>query len=453
MTSVLRINRASELLSCVPFQLGFVPQDSLVIISLRGPRRRVGLITRVDIEALFLPDSHAIDLMLAHAKSDGASAIVAVLYSNTPDLFTSLEAADNAQRAFRLVDAALDESVQFLEAWIVGDNEYSHWIMPDEVGHQPQCVALQIGDLEFGGGICSEHCGNPIEFESSSVSAAMVLEGHSVAGNREQLGLIPRATTEERKSAYEAYRQNTQARRATNSVDKRASWRTKVIELLISQITSCNCLGNPGHRCEVAVSARELGRIAAGLEDTLIRDAFIVLVTSLGATGGRRLIEIGNELERARQDRASARKLARISGHPSVGGPWLGAERVQKDEAERLESLDAELSSIAADAVDRIVDPRAAEAPDECVVGRALQLLSALLATAPSASLAGPRALMALSEWWRGNGALAHRHVEEGLKISPEYGLLRLVESALDRGLPPGWRRQDQIFTRLVDTH
>ena len=48
-TDVLTLCSPAEVLATVPYMLGFQPADSVVLISLRGPRQRVGLTLRADL--------------------------------------------------------------------------------------------------------------------------------------------------------------------------------------------------------------------------------------------------------------------------------------------------------------------------------------------------------------------------------------------------------------------
>ena len=45
----IRATEPRELLALIPFQLGFHPTESVVLVSLRPPRRRVGMMARADV--------------------------------------------------------------------------------------------------------------------------------------------------------------------------------------------------------------------------------------------------------------------------------------------------------------------------------------------------------------------------------------------------------------------
>jgi hypothetical protein len=47
--AVARLSGPGEILAVLPSLCGFTPHESLVLLSLRGPRRRLGLTARVDL--------------------------------------------------------------------------------------------------------------------------------------------------------------------------------------------------------------------------------------------------------------------------------------------------------------------------------------------------------------------------------------------------------------------
>lgn len=81
---LLRLRSPADVCEAVPYLVGFEPSASLVAISLRGPRQRAGLVTRVD-----LPDpEHALavaELVVEHLRRDGADAALVVAYADAGD--------------------------------------------------------------------------------------------------------------------------------------------------------------------------------------------------------------------------------------------------------------------------------------------------------------------------------------------------------------------------------
>ena len=80
--SVLKVSEPAEVLSYVPHAIGYAPSQSLVAISLRAPRRRIGLVARVDLaDVVGEYSSDVVDDLATFLASDGA---VASLLWSTP---------------------------------------------------------------------------------------------------------------------------------------------------------------------------------------------------------------------------------------------------------------------------------------------------------------------------------------------------------------------------------
>ena len=90
--TVVRVAGPEDLLAYIPYRLGFQPAESVVAVSLTGPRQRVGLVARVDLADLRLrqpddpdgPDGAATARWLTdHVVADGADRAVVILYTAT----------------------------------------------------------------------------------------------------------------------------------------------------------------------------------------------------------------------------------------------------------------------------------------------------------------------------------------------------------------------------------
>ncbi len=109
--SALTLRSAGELAAAVPHLTGFVPEQSLVAISLRGKRRRVGLTLRADLD-----DSPAlVELVVGAMCRDGAGACVLSVHTaqRAP---SGLPRSDLVQR---LRESLRDRGVPVLEALLV----------------------------------------------------------------------------------------------------------------------------------------------------------------------------------------------------------------------------------------------------------------------------------------------------------------------------------------------
>ncbi len=81
MTTTIRITDPVDLVKVVPYQLGYHPERSLVLIGLR--RKQIGLVQRLDLPTLPRDCEAAADLMAGHLRKDGCTGAVLVLYEDT----------------------------------------------------------------------------------------------------------------------------------------------------------------------------------------------------------------------------------------------------------------------------------------------------------------------------------------------------------------------------------
>lgn len=83
MPTTIRSHDPRELLSLIPYQLGFRPHESAVLVSLRGERGRTGLVARVDLADLADPEHgpHVARSLVGHLVDDGAGRAVLVVYT------------------------------------------------------------------------------------------------------------------------------------------------------------------------------------------------------------------------------------------------------------------------------------------------------------------------------------------------------------------------------------
>ena len=78
--AVARLSSPGEIVAVLPSLCGFRPDESLVLLSLRGARKRLGLTVRVDLPSE--PDDVAVaELCLDRMAADGADAVVVVVFS------------------------------------------------------------------------------------------------------------------------------------------------------------------------------------------------------------------------------------------------------------------------------------------------------------------------------------------------------------------------------------
>ncbi|EYR62994.1 hypothetical protein N866_03775 [Actinotalea ferrariae CF5-4] len=374
MTTTIRTREPRELLALIPFQLGFQPRESAVVVSIRTQRSRVGLVARVDLEALTDPEQGPVlaRSLVRHLVADGAGGVVLVLYS---DLDLQQEHPEVARAAHDHLADAADHLLGEPSTWVVGPQGW----------YGLGCVDARC---------CPVGGRPPSDLEAAAVSAEMVLRGASVASCREDLGDVGRAGAADRRSARRAAARWSARRAACEGPEALHRWRQLSLDLWREALEGArDAPVGPGQEDAVPGAGRlpaatVLGRLRAGLEDVLVRDAVLLLLIP----GTRRL-----------PDRLVA----------GDAGEEVGA------------------------ALQRVVDPSQGVPPDETTVLAAERLLRTVGAHAPGHP-AVPT-LLAVLAWWKGDGARAGVLLERALDRDPAYRLAVLVLEALAHGMPPGW--------------
>ena len=75
----VKLRSPADIIDAIPYLVGFEPHDSLVVLSLRGPRSRLGLTARVDLPGAKSAAACARNFV-GYLKRDGASQAIIVLY-------------------------------------------------------------------------------------------------------------------------------------------------------------------------------------------------------------------------------------------------------------------------------------------------------------------------------------------------------------------------------------
>ena len=259
MTHTIRASEPCELLALVPYQLGFVPRDSLVVVGLRGPRRRVGMMIRTDLVDLadLVSGPQLARNLVAAAARDGASSVVVVLYRERA--LTDAEPLD--ARAAAALEAVLDATGDSLEVRgvvAVGAATY-HLVEPD--------------------GLLAD--GRPLtDLESTAVGARMVFDGVAVLADRDDLGRLPVASAAHRRTAARAAREHG-GPPSEGHDGTRGGWRSRSLAEWRAALRAASQEAAQGRGLRARPT--RWGRIGEALEDKRVRDA--VLVTLVPGTG------------------------------------------------------------------------------------------------------------------------------------------------------------------------
>lgn len=391
MTPTLRVREPQELLALIPFQLGFQPNESVVLVSLREPRHQVGLVMRVDLAELALPDDgrQLARSMVSHVASDGGRDTVVVVYTDTP----VPPDRDGRSPAWRAVGHFLGAAEGFLgsaDVWVVSTTGYH---------------ALGCADPR-----CCPPGGRPItDLLSTIVGAEMVLAGAVVMPSREQLAWTPRAAQRERRSANAAA--NRWRRRAEeDAAAEQQTWRQEGYAVWRTALDG-------------AATAADLGRLEVALDDIAVRDAILLSLVP----------GVGDLPERFLAQSASSSSSAGPDGGVGGGGAGTSTDR------ERRRTDQAVGRAISA-----IVDPRSGVPPEDDLSSAAQRVLEGVVAHGRRGRQAPALTLLALLTWWQGSTARSGAFLERAQACDPGYRLAVLLSHALEAGMPPGWVRRPQ---------
>ncbi|WP_182111324.1 MULTISPECIES: DUF4192 family protein [unclassified Actinotalea] len=383
MPTTIRTAEPRELLSLVPYQLGFRPTDSAVLVSLRGDRGRVGLVARVDLPDLVDPATGPgiARSLVTHLVDDGADRAVLVLYPRGP----RADAAAEVRAARAHVLAAAAPRLQGVECWVVGPTGY---------------YAAGCADAA-----CCPAEGRPLaDLQSTEVGLHMVLAGAAVLASRAEVAQIPLAPAAARRSARRAAAR--WSRHAADAVDpaELVAWRREGMDLWRAELA----------RAAGALAPAVRGGTAAGAGG------------SRGAPGPRLTTVVAGRLQAVLAD-VRCRDGVLLSLVPD-GGPVADGVLAGHDEGVGA-------------ALDAIVDPVAGVPPDPALLAGAVALLEQVAAHCPRRALAPPLTLLGVLAWWQGEGARAAVLLERVLEVEPSYRLAALLGEALAAGMPPGWLR------------
>lgn len=256
--SLIRVSEAREVIAYVPHAMGFLPESSLVAISLRPPRSRIGLVARVDLADVAGAGGEAVAHgLVRHLLADGASSVLIVVY--VPQPLALARRSATVRSAVAAVERACLVPVR--DAWVVASDAYAALRCDD-----PSCCPVD---------------GHPLaSLETTQVNAAMVLAGSAPLARRADL----RAGWESDPWVLAAFDDGARVERARRARARRAGreerWRRAVVRDAVGTLTEAGLpvAGAPVTARPVAPDAAVLGRLAEVLRDVLVRDAVIAAV-------------------------------------------------------------------------------------------------------------------------------------------------------------------------------
>ncbi|OAT66362.1 hypothetical protein AWB85_16650 [Mycobacteroides immunogenum] len=276
-----RLNRPSALIAALPAMLGFVPEDSLVVVTLADGL--IETVLRRDLYDLDNPE-HAAFAALAEVLSPGpADAVIAVVISAGLDV---LEAADIIRR---LAKHLACRGVSLIAGHVV-----------DHIG-------------PGGWWRCYDGCGagGPVDDpQCSPLTAAAVLAGRTVHRRREDLvALIAPTDTRRTATLAASLRRPSPARGEEAPADRRAVNRVMRVACRMAEMRP--------------LSNRDILAIARSLTVLRVRDTLCALTVGVLATDVERLWLVLSRLLPAPW-RAEALVLLGFSAYVRGDGPLAG---------------------------------------------------------------------------------------------------------------------------------
>lgn len=141
------VKTPADLLSAIPFLVGFHPAESLVVVSVSNDDT-LDLAMRLDFPALDGKLPQLGEALIAHLNNNNASGVLLVGYTDTP----------KASLVMNILATAIGERFNLRESMLVANNRYRSLICQDET--------------------CCPAEGNPMpDFKSSALTAEQVANG------------------------------------------------------------------------------------------------------------------------------------------------------------------------------------------------------------------------------------------------------------------------------------
>ena len=224
-----RLSGPGDVAATVPLLCGFRPQDSVVVLSLRGPRRRLGLTVRLD-----LPPPRqvrvAASLLAERIAGDGGSAAAVVVLA---------ESGRRDALVTALVDSCGEAGIEVVEAVHVAGGRWSSYLCS---------------------GPCCPADGTPLPDAPPLVAAERALEGRGVLASREELVAALAAPDEPAAGVEQALADHARQVRADGAAAARAA-AVREVRSLLERV-----------RDGVPVGDDDAVRTGAVLHDVAVRD-------------------------------------------------------------------------------------------------------------------------------------------------------------------------------------
>jgi hypothetical protein len=241
-----RLRTPSDIVDAVPYLLGFRPANSLVVLSLRGDRSRIGLTARVDLPRPTDADACA-RAFVGYLRRDKAARAIIVLYppSDGPSHPSVRPLAD------ALVEQLSRAGIDAREVLCVADSTWWSLCCTDER--------------------CCPSGGTPIAVGTSAAAAALAFAGVAVLKSRDELeGTIAPAVGAVRAAMEYALPVALEATRQRALVTSGALVAAETVELFSAAVARSVAVAGTGAVTQPSID--DAARLIVGLGDVRARD-------------------------------------------------------------------------------------------------------------------------------------------------------------------------------------
>ena len=415
--SGMRISTPADLLSYVPHLLGFLPVESLVVLTFSA--RRLGATLRVDLPRQGTDLRSFAGQVASYLRpGTGADSAVVVLYTDAG--WTVPDRPPHGRMVRELGRSLEAAGVGLRDAWVVSSNAWRNYFCRD-----PRCCPLP---------------GNPVaDIADSRLSAELIYGGSSFSDSAETaVGPAPLPGTSPtacRTVEFHAARYRSSCADVwTAAAQFRAS--LGVWEAAIGTAG----LHPPDPDPETA------GFLLASLGSKAIRDSVLVLA-ALGRVPAELGAAASNLLSRREPRREPlvppSFRAAAPGAQPAatVQAPLLGPTVL---DCTVLDCTDVVPEPADARRYTGLLAGTSAEGPQWDRLDSAYLLLIRLAAVASGEDAAAVHSMLAWMEFARGRGSRACVYLGRAERACPGYRLAGLLKELIDRGGMPVWARRPE---------
>lgn len=261
--SLLKLRTPADIVDAVPHLVGFQPENSLVCLSLRGARKRLGVVSRADLPPVRFAREFATQTG-RYLKHDGAQQAIVVFYPDD-------EGPANG-RVVGLLDAlvkALDKrSIDVVEALCVYDGRWWSLLCGDDACCPPEGTPIDQG-------------------RTTVVAAEMAARGRVVFKSRAELehtiAPVSGAAARDMRAELSRARAELQARLASG---ERAAVAAESIKLWDDAVRGRHPVAEPAP----LLHSDDAARLIVALDDVLVRDQILTWAEGDRAEALQRLL-------------------------------------------------------------------------------------------------------------------------------------------------------------------